>query len=131
MLSALGLIPTSQCAGTDFFHFLVTNLPFRCLFLPAEHTVEGEPKPRHGATAHFPEKQSTLDSASSSSFDPAVKDEDASSSRGRHEDMEPFLSIIGGIGCGIILITVVLLVTIRMRCGGGGSHGGRDGHGSG
>ena len=95
--------------------------------------MEGEPKPRHGATAHFPEKQSTLDSASSSSsFDQtAAKDEDASSSsRGRHEDMEPLLSIVGGIGCGIILITVVLLVTIRMRCG-GGSHGGRDGQGSG
>ena len=45
--------------------------------------------------------------------------------------MEPFLSIIGGIGCGIILITVVLLVTIRMRCGGGGNRGGRDGQGSG
>ena len=96
--------------------------------------MEGEPKPRHGATAHFPEKQSTLDSASSSSFDQtAVKDEDASSSsRGRRDDMEPLLSIVGGIGCGIILITVVLLVTIRMRCGGGiGNHGGRDGQGSG
>ena len=88
-------------------------------------------KPRGAAT--FPEKQSTLDSPSSNqaAAGAAGPPTDAHDSM---DDMEPFLSIIGGIGCGIILITVVLLVTIRMRCGGsvgGGGGNGRDGLGSG
>ena len=86
--------------------------------------------PARGAAATLPEKQSTLDSAgdppgSAAGARPPPPGGGSGGGVPNAAALEPFLSIIGGIGCGIILITVVLLVTIKMRCGGNG--GGGDG----